>query len=267
MSIVALTTDYGTQDYYVGAIKGAILGIAPNARIVDVTHEIRPHDVLHGAFVVRQVWPWYPKGTIHLVIVDPGVGSQRRIILGQYGGRYIVAPDNGLVTLLHRDFPAEAMHVVEDRRYFLPVLSATFQGRDMMAPVAAHLANGVNPRRFGRVTDRLEMLPVAHRAAAIGGIIRGGVLHVDRFGTIVTNVLKEQVCGASGQAGDWEVLINGTSVGPVRATFSDVELGEPVAFIGSCGMLEIAVNRGSAIGRFGPAESVRVEVRGDLPSE
>ncbi|GAG07261.1 unnamed protein product, partial [marine sediment metagenome] len=243
MSIVTLITDYGTRDYYVGALKGVILGIAPDVHIVDVTHDIEPHNVSHGAFVLRQIWPWYPSGTIHLAIVDPGVGSDRRIILGQYAGRCIIAPDNGLVTLVHRDIPVEAMYVVEDRRYFMPELSTTFHGRDMMAPVAAHLANGVKPRQFGRVTDRLEMLPGMHRAKATGDTVHGGVLYVDRFGTMVTNIGREQLIGTCGRDHVWEVLVNGIPIGPVRSTFSDVALGEPVAVIGSSGLLEIAVNQ------------------------
>jgi S-adenosylmethionine hydrolase len=174
----------------------------------------------------------------------------------------VVAPDNGLITLVHRDFRAEAMHVVEDRRYFMPELSATFHGRDIMAPVAAHLATGVPPRRFGRMTDRLEMLPVAHRAEVRSGQVIGAVLCVDRFGTMVTNISEEQICAGPGRGEGHEVLVNDTTIGPILSTFCEVPAGQPVALIGSCGLLEIAVNQGSATNRFGPAESVRVEVRG-----
>lgn len=261
MAILTLITDYGTCDYYVGAVKGVILGIAPDVRVVDITHDIEPHNVLHGAFILRHIWPWYPPGTIHVVVVDPGVGSDRRIILGQYAGRYAVAPDNGLITLVHRDIPVEAVHVVENRRYFLPEPAATFHGRDIMAPVAAHLARGVKPAEFGEATDRLEVLPVAHRAEATPRGLSGIVLYRDRFGTLVTNVGQDQLAGTQGPQRQWEVLVNGTSIGRVRSTFADVPSGHTVAIIGSTGLLEIAVNQGSAAERFGPPESVRVEVR------
>ncbi len=261
MPIVTLITDYGMRDYYVGALKGVILRIAPEACVVDVTHEVPPHNVLHAAFVLRQIWPWYPPGTIHLAVVDPGVGSERRIILGQYAGRYVIAPDNGLVTLLHRDQAAEALYVVENRRFFLPDLSTTFHGRDVMAPVAAHLAKGVNPREFGPMTDRLDLLPVADRAEVTGEAVHGSVLYVDRFGTLVTDIRQDQLMGTHRLGRGCEVVVNGHPIGPVRSTFSGVAVGEPVALIGSCGLLEVAVNQGSAVERFGPPDAVRVDVR------
>lgn len=261
MPIITLITDYGMRDYYVGALKGVLLRIAPDTHVVDVTHEVESHNILHAAFVLRQIWPWYPPGTIHLAVVDPGVGSERRIILAQYAGRYVVAPDNGLVTLVHRDEAVEATYAVENRRYFLSEVSATFHGRDIMAPVAAHLANGVKPWEFGPVIDRLELLPVADRAEVTNQGIRGSVLYVDRFGTLVTNIRQEQLMETGGRNPASEVLVNGTPIGPVRSTFCEVAKGEPVALIGSCGLLEVAVNQGRAIERFGPLEAVRVDVR------
>jgi len=261
MQIIGLLTDYGMRDYYAGALKGVILGLVAKVQVVDITHDIDPHNILHGAFVLRQVWPWYPAGTIFVAVVDPGVGSSRRIILGQYAGRYVIAPDNGLVTLLHRDFPVEAMHVVEERRFFLPELSATFHGRDMMAPAAAHLANGVKPREFGRATDRLEMLPLAHCADSTGGSLSGRVLYVDRFGTMVTNIRQEQLRSPRVQERAPSVIVNGRNIGPVRAAFHEVAVGEPIALLGSAGLLEIAVNQGRAVDQFGPLGTTSVEIR------
>jgi hypothetical protein len=260
MSIVTLITDYGSSDYYVGALKGVIVSLAPEARVIDITHDTPPHQILPTAFVLRQIWLSYPPGTIHLVVVDPGVGTGRRIILGCYAGRYVIAPDNGLLTLVHRDIPAEALYVVEDRRFFASEPSSTFHGRDIMAPVAAHLANGVDPREFGRMTDRLELLPLPHEAERTDESLRGSVLYVDRFGTMVTNIRQGQLVGLSVPRRMCEVCVNGVSIGPVRSTFCDVDEGEPVAVIGSCGLLEIAVNRGSAVNRFGPADVARVDV-------
>lgn len=261
MPIITLLTDYGLRDHYVGELKGVILTIAPKAQIVDITHDIEPFSVRQGAFVLQRIWALYPAGTVHLVVVDPGVGSDRRIILGQYAGRLVVAPDNGLVTWVHREHEAEAMFVVEDRRYFLPQISSTFHGRDIMAPVAAHLANGVPPRAFGRVTDRLEMLPIPHRAEAMDRGWLGSVIYVDRFGTMVTNIREEQLRTSRGEPRLWDVLVNGTSIGPIRSAFCEVATASALALIGGSGFLEIAVNQGSAAQRFAPTENVRVEVR------
>ena len=261
MPIITLLTDYGLRDHYVGELKGVIFTIAPKAQIVDITHDIEPFNVRQAAFVLQRIWSRFPAGTVHLAVVDPGVGSDRRIILGQYAGGFVVAPDNGLVTWVHREYEAEAMFVVEDRRYFLPQISSTFHGRDIMAPVAAHLANGVPPRAFGRVTDRLEMLPIPHRATATEGGWLGSVIYVDRFGTMVTNIREEQLRTPRGEQRSWDVLVNGTSIGPIRSAFCEVTTGSALALIGGSGFLEIAVNQGSAAQRFIPLEIVRVEVR------
>jgi S-adenosylmethionine hydrolase len=258
---VTLTTDFGTHDHYVGALKGVMLGIAPDLRIIDITHDIEPYNVLHAAFVLRQIWSVYPAGTIHLAVVDPGVGSDRRIILGRYAGQYVIAPDNGSITLVHRELAAEAMYVVENPDCFLSGVSATFHGRDIMAPVAAHLALGTKPSEFGRKTDRIELLQVAHRAEVAAEGLTGSVLYVDRFGTLVTNIRREQLAGAGMLDRAVDVRVNDLSVGPIRSTFSDVAPGTPIAFIGSCELLEIAVNQGNAVDRFGPPESVRIAVR------
>jgi len=261
MPIITLLTDYGLRDHYVGELKGVILSIAPEAEIVDITHDIEPFNVRQAAFVLQRVWARYPTGTVHCAVVDPGVGSDRRIILGQYAGRFVVAPDNGLVTWVHREYAPEAMVVVEDRRFFLPQLSSTFHGRDIMAPVAAHLAKGVRPSAFGRVTDRLELLSIPQRAEATDGGWLGCVIYVDRFGSMVTNIREEQLHAGRGEQRSWDVLVNGTSIGTIRSAFCDVEVGTALAMIGGSGYLEIAINQGSAAQRFAPIENVRVEVR------
>ncbi len=261
MSIITLLTDYGTRDHYVAALKGVILQLAPEVRLVDVSHDVGPQNVAEGAFILRQTFGWFPRGTIHLAVVDPGVGSARRILVGQYAGQYVVVPDNGLVTLVHREFPLEAMHAVEDRRYLLAELSSTFHGRDIMAPVAAHLARGVKPRAFGRAVDRVEALALRLSGEVRGDLVRGTVVHVDHFGTLVTNIQRGQVEALRGGRTALEVRVNGAPVGEVQTCFSDVAVGMPVAYIGSCQLLEIAINGGSAVERFGGTGDVVVEVR------
>ncbi len=143
MAIITLTAGYGTRGHYAGVLKGVILSLTPQARIVDITHEVAPHDITQAASVLRRIWSRFPEGTVHLAVVDPGVGRDRLVIVVRYAKRNMVAPDNGLVTFVHREFHVEALHVVEDRRYFLGEPSATFHGRDLLAPVAAHVAKGI----------------------------------------------------------------------------------------------------------------------------
>jgi S-adenosylmethionine hydrolase len=261
LSIVTLITDFGTRDYYVGAMKGVLLGIAPSVQVVDVTHDIEPQDVAHAAFTLQQILYAYPRDTVHVVVVDPGVGSDRRIILGRYAGRYVIAPDNGLVTFVHGDGSPDILRILENRRYWNRTVSSTFHGRDVMAPVAAHLASGVSPDEFGPQTDRVELLPIPVRAECVGGCLTGCVLCVDRFGTLVTNIHRDQLAGLGDGGHVPDVSVEGEPIGPVRTTFSDVAVGMPVAFLGSADRLEIAVNRGRACDHFGGVGSSRIVVR------
>jgi len=268
VAIITLTTDYGVRDHYAGVVKGVILSLAPKAQVVDVTHDVPPHDVPRAAFILRQIWSRFPEGTVHLVVVDPGVGTDRPVIVGRYGGRYVVAPDNGLVTYVHREVPMEALHVVEDRRYLLSELSATFHGRDIMAPVAAHLVNGVPPRAFGRFCDRLEMLPTPARADAAPDGYSGQVLHVDHFGTLVTNIRAEQIAGgARDREAGWVIFVGEQELGPIRETFASVPVGAALAVIGGSGFVEIAVNQGRAVDRFGRAPIVGARRTAGAPAD
>jgi S-adenosylmethionine hydrolase len=261
MSLITLVTDFGTRDYYVGAIKGVIYQIAPKSLVVDVTHDVGRHDVLHAAFVLRQIWPCYPSGTVHLVVVDPGVGSPRRIVVGRYAGQLVVAPDNGLISLVHRDLPLEALHVAENPRYFLPKVSNLFHGRDIMAPLAAWLSTGLPIERVGSPTDRIEVLQLAKPEFLPAHAVAGAVLYVDRFGSLVTNIAREDLVPTLRHRRDVKVHLGQTCVGPIRTCYEDVPVGEPLALIGSADLLEIAVHRGSAAERFQSDMRSRVEVR------
>lgn len=261
MSLITLVTDFGMRDHYVGAIKGVIHQLAPKSVIVDVTHDVGPHDVLHAAFVLRQIWPWYPPGTVHLAIVDPGVGSPRRILVGRYAGQTVVAPDNGLISLVHRELPLEALHVAENPRYFLPKVSNAFHGRDIMAPLAARLSTGLPLERVGSPTDRIEVLQLAKAEFLQGHAVAGAVLYVDRFGNLVTNITREDLVPTIRHRHDVKVHLGETCVGPIRTCYEDVPPGEPLALIGSADLLEIAVHRGSAAKRFQSTPGSKVEVR------
>jgi S-adenosylmethionine hydrolase len=246
VAIITLTTDFGERDHYVGVMRGVLLQIAPKATLVDITHDIPAHDVVRAAFVVRQAWPWFPPGTVHLIVVDPGVGTARRILAGRYDGQFFVAPDNGVISMVHHAFRPEGIHVVEGRPRVAGGPSATFHGRDIMAPVAAALATQPDLRRVGPPTDHLEVLAmpgVEHRSDRT---LAGEVVYVDGFGNCVTNISRVELAAVLMRDPRSPVFADGIMVGPVHHAYAEVPLGAPVPIIGSSEMLEIAVNRGSA---------------------
>ncbi len=256
--IITLTTDFGQTDSYVGTMKGVILSLCPAVSLVDICHEIRPQAVRQAAYVLSAAVPYFPPGTIHLVVVDPAVGTERRPIVVQTSRALYVAPDNGVLSLVLQQEPAQlAVHLTE-RRYRLPQVSATFQGRDLFAPAAAHLACGTACDQMG------DTIPVADLTTAAGleprrqtdGSWLGEVLHVDHFGNLITNV----------QVSDLQASLT-VSVGRHRIerlsrTFAQVAPGQIVAYVGSSGYLEIAVREGNAAHTLGMAvgDPIRVEV-------
>ncbi|UCG16423.1 MAG: SAM-dependent chlorinase/fluorinase [Phycisphaerales bacterium] len=261
MSLITLVTDFGTCDQYVGAIKGVIHQLAPKATVVDITHDIEPRNILRAAFVLRHVWPWYPRGTVHVVVVDPGVGSARQILVGRYAGQYVVAPDNGVITLVHRDLPLEALCVAEDRRNFLPKVSATFHGRDIMAPLAAKLSEGMSITKVGPPTDHVKVLSLPTPDYRPEHVMAGTILFVDRFGNLVSNISREDLASTLRHRPSAQVYLDGVCIGPIRTHYAEVPSGKPLALIDSTDYLEIAVNGGSAAERFQPAGDAVVEVR------
>jgi len=237
--IITLLTDFGTSDGFVGAMKGVILSLAPGAQVVDLTHEIAPQDVLSGAWALREAATTFPPGTIHVAVVDPGVGTDRRPILVEHGGQLFVGPDNGVLSLAAPD--GQAWHL--DRpNLFRGRVSQTFHGRDVFAPVAGHLAAGLSPDACGSAIETWLRWPEP-RPTRTQGRISGQVVHADRFGNLVTNICHDDL-GAERQA--WVVEVGGQSIGLLSSTFGDVERGEWVAYIGSSGYLEIGIREGRA---------------------
>lgn len=246
MPVVTLLTDFGTAGGFVAAMKGVLLGIAPDARLVDVAHDIAPGDVEAGAWVLSQYWNLFPPGTVHLAVIDPGVGGARKAIALAADDRFVVAPDNGLVTHVVR--AAASWHCVElaEPRYTRPVPSATFHGRDIFAPVAAHLARGVGLKRLGPTLKEVRLLEV-QMPQKTQGEIRGRIAHVDRFGNLITDIPADWLDEA------WRFAVKGHAVGSLRRTYSEVDRGELVALIGSMGTLEIAAREASAAEKLGVA--------------
>lgn len=246
MPLVTLLTDFGTADGYVGEMKGVLLSRAPAAALVDVTHEIAPQDVESARLVVARVWRRFPEGTVHLVVVDPGVGSRRRAIAVESDGRYLVGPDNGVLSPALLLAGAAAVELAVP-----PSAAPTFHGRDVFAPAAAELARGTALDALGMpIQDPVvRRTPEARRLD--DGSIAGEVITIDRFGNAVTNIL-----GLRGGA----IEVAGRTLGVAR-TYADVERGSPVAVVGSSGLIELAVRDGSAASSLGLSRGSAVVLR------
>jgi S-adenosylmethionine hydrolase len=248
--IITLTTDFGMRDPWVGIMKGVILGICPAARLVDLSHDIGAQDVLEGALCLEAAVGFFPTGTIHLAVVDPGVGGSRRPMAVRTGGQCYVGPDNGLLSLaLERGGGRIEAVELTAREYRLSPVSRTFHGRDIFAPAAAHLASRVPLERLGRaMTDPVRLLPPSARHE--DGLVAGEVIGADRFGNLFTSVTEKDLAGLDGPLGV-VVEIGGIRVGAPVATYSDALPGGVGALVGSTGRLEVFVREGSAQAALG----------------
>ncbi len=254
--IISLTTDFGLVDPYLGQMKGAILRQNPTAQLVDLSHAIPRQNILEAALVLHSSYAFFPSGTVHLVVVDPGVGSQRRMLAAKGDSHYFVAPDNGIFSLLLRDQIVDRVHQIKEKKLFTETVSATFHGRDIMGPIAAALAQGIPLDKVGPeiapascVSLALSDFPVAR---ITGQGIRGQVLQIDHFGNIRTTIrqqdLKDFIDTPQGTP-QCHVQINGQhiqGIQNIRSTYAEAKVGELLALIDSTGYLEIAVNQGSA---------------------
>ena len=245
-TLVTLLTDFGTADGYVAEMKGVLYSQAPSITVVDVTHEIPAHDVESARLTVARYWRRFPVGSVHLVVVDPGVGGARTPLAVASDGRYLVGPDNGVLS--------PALLAAGARAVRLPVparAAPTFHGRDVFAPAAAQLANGVSLDRVGDPVDDARILRTPEARRLPDGGIEGVVIAIDRFGNAITNLLT---------LGGGAVELDGRSI-PVRRIYEDVEPGAPLALVGSNGLLEIALRDGSAASRLAIRRGARVVLR------
>lgn len=242
--IITLTTDFGTSDHYVGVMKGVILNINPHVQIVDITHTIPPQDIHGAAFLIDSAYRYFPTGTIHVIVVDPGVGSERRAIVCQTETAYFVCPDNGILThILHNDEPIHAV-AVENSAYFLPQVSNTFHGRDIFAPVAAHLSHGVPISDLGNPVPQLAQLPILCPELTDKAVI-GHVIWIDSFGNLVTDISHEVLDSLKGR--NSAVICAGSAeIDRLNQSYTESAAGEPLAIIGSFNRLEISINQGNA---------------------
>jgi len=255
--IITLTTDFGTSDHFAGVMKGVISSIAPAAQLVDITHEIQPFEVPDGAFTIAEAYRYFPKRTIHVIVVDPGVGSTRRPILAEMGGQFFVAPDNGVLSLIFAREKSKVRHITNDR-YFLHPVSRTFHGRDVFAPVAAHLAKGVLPAKFGKTIDDHLRLSFEKPARTGKRNWTGSILKVDRFGNLVTNLHIDDFPDIRTRAFGLNVGLQ--IVTRLALTFTDCDHGDLFVLVGSSGYLEVATNQGSAAKALGCGAGSPVEL-------
>jgi S-adenosylmethionine hydrolase len=246
--ILTLTTDFGLQDHYVGTMKGVILGICRQAEIVDISHEVTPYETAEGAFIVAQAYRYFPKRTIHVVVVDPGVGTARRPILVEAGGQYFVAPDNGVLAMIYAN-EEHRVRMISNDRYFRKPVSHTFHGRDVFAPVAAHIAAGVAPSRMGKII-RDYVRPEFEKPQSIGkNHWSGRVLKIDRFGNVVTNYHEREFSAPVQKS--FVMAIGMAEVSIVAQNYATAKPDELFLIAGSSGYLEVSLSQGSAAKRIG----------------
>jgi S-adenosylmethionine hydrolase len=259
--IVTLTTDFGLNDHFVGTMKGVILGIVPDAQIIDICHSVQPFDILDGALTIAQAYSYYPERTIHMVIVDPGVGSARRPIIVNTGVYSFIAPDNGVLSLVYaREERLSVRHITAEH-YFLQPLSNTFHGRDVFAPSAGYRAKGVEHEKFGEEITDFVRFNAPKPKATDARTLRGVILKVDRFGNLVTNITPTDVPWMfQSEPSAFKIVIGKQEITSVKMNYAEGRPGEVFAILGSMGYLEIAANRGAAVQITGAGKGSEVNV-------
>jgi hypothetical protein len=259
--LVTLTTDFGLNDHFVGTIKGVILDIAPEAEIVDVCHAVQAFDVLDGALTIAQAYSYFPNGTVHLVVVDPGVGTARRPILLSTGRHYFVAPDNGVLSLVYaREERLQVRHIDAAHYYRQPV-SNTFHARDIFAPVAAYLAKGVEVAKFGEEITDFVRFNAPKPKAAEANTLRGVILKVDRFGNMITNFTPQDVPALfQTNPPAFKILVGKREITEIHANYAEGAPNEVFGILGSMGYLEIAANRAAAAQIIGSGKGSEVNI-------
>ena len=245
--LIVLLTDFGFKDSYVGVMKGVIRGISRDADVIDLSHNIMPQDVAEAAFVLSASYRYFPEGSIFASVVDPGVGTDRAVLCMKADRRLFLAPDNGLLNVIAERVEGAELRKVTADEYFLKDRSVTFHGRDIFAPVAAHLAEGLEPAKLGPVVTSFRKLRLPHPVRTADGSLRGQIVYIDQFGNLITNI-GEATLARSFSVPPEKVVVHagGREIRGLATTYEDREEGELLALIGSSGYLEIAVSRGSA---------------------
>lgn len=264
MPVISLLTDFGSTDAYVGIMKAVILSRAPSAQIVDISHRVSPQHLVQAAYLIASAYPYFPKGTVHAVVVDPGVGGSRAILAVKTEDYFFLAPDNGVLTRVLETAVVCACVAVNNRAFFLEPVSRTFHGRDIFAPVAAHLASGGDIGLLGPAfaPDTLVRIGLPRPVWTEAGELIGTIIDIDRFGNLITNIDESRIePDDSGGMPALTVRIGGVDLSGPAVSYADVPPGRPLAVFGSRGFLEISVNRGNAKDYFSVAVGEQVVVR------
>ncbi len=256
--VITLLSDFGLQDGYVASMKGVILKICPDAKLVDISHLIAPHSVRSGAFVLYASYEYFPHGTVHLAVVDPGVGTERGAIAIRTRSSFFVGPDNGLFSLVLRKETHWEARRLENRQFRRSPPSSTFHGRDLFAPAAARIARGIQFDTLGPACD--PICPQWGEPMIGKDEVTGEVIHIDRFGNAIINVPGETL-ESRGPAEKWTITAGESTINSIQQTYGRVKTGEALALTGSTGFIEIAVNRGNAALELGLEEGTRVTFR------
>ncbi len=250
MPVITLLTDFGTSDEYIGVMKGAILSVNPEAVLVDITHRIDPQDLIQGAYTIKAFYPYFPPGTVHLSVVDPGVGSGREIIALRMAGFCFLAPDNGILSLILKDVQVDEAVRVKNHEYFLNHISRTFHGRDIFAPVAGHISKGLSLNQLGPAVEVKNLKRIVFPRVEIlsDEVILGNIISVDHFGNLITNidaVTIDALCNRKSRKIP-AIEIGGNFVEGLSNSYTDAGVQQPLMTIGSRNLLEISVNKGNA---------------------
>jgi len=255
--IITLTTDYGTSDHLVGVLKGVILKINPEAQIVDITHGVTPYDLLDGAMTIANAYSYFPARTIHVVIVDPGVGTERRPLLVSGQNQYFIAPDNGVLSAVYEKEQNFVVRHLTAEHYFLHPVSKTFHGRDVFAAVAGWLSKNWQPGSMGDEISDFKRFALP-RPKEADGLLKAVVLKVDAFGNLITNLRAEDLPAAAVEKGEVKLQVGSHAVSKLAPTFAGGNAGEAIAYIGSSGLVEIGVNKGNASKTLGLGRGTQV---------
>jgi S-adenosylmethionine hydrolase len=259
--IITLTTDFGNNDHFIGTMKGVILSIEPDAQIIDICHSVQAFDVLDGALTISQAYSYFPTGTIHMVVVDPGVGTARRPLIVSSDRQHFVAPDNGVLSLIYqREQRLSARHVTGEH-YFLQPVSNTFHARDVFSPVAAYLAKGVDPEKFGEAVSDFVRFSAPKPKPVNANTLRGVVLKVDRFGNLITNITPQDAPMLFKEnPGAFKIVVGQREIREIKDAYAQGAPGEVFGILGSMGYLEIAANRGAAAQVLGVGKGTDVNI-------
>lgn len=258
---ITLTTDFGTNDHFVGVMKGVILDIVPEAQIVDICHSVQAFDVLDGALTISQAYSYFPNRTVHIVVVDPGVGTARRPIIASCDKYHFVAPDNGVLSLVYaKESRMHVRHITADH-YFLQPVSNTFHARDIFSPIAAYLAKEVDSLKFGDEVEEYVKFSAPKPKPVEANRLRAVVLKVDRFGNLITNITPQDVPALfAAEAKGFKIVVGNKEITEIRNAYAEGAPGEVMAILGSMGFLEIAANRGAAAQLTGAGKGSEVSI-------